>query len=125
MFFLEEPAFTGKILDTSGRSGRIALQPISMASSSNNPHEWQPLIEGRLIDYIRVHSVAGGRISVRRARLQSSPNSFGVKQHGTVPGCLAGWAMPNVRWIWLATTRHSGVSAFNERTQAIFQGCRR
>ena len=36
--------------------------PIAMGELFNSPHEWQPLIAERLIDYIRVHVIAGGRI---------------------------------------------------------------
>ncbi len=51
---------------------------ISMGELFNNPHEWQPLIEGRLIDYIRCHvSQIGGLTPAHRVAILAQ--AYGVK----------------------------------------------
>lgn len=41
--------------------------PLAVGELWNNPHEWQPLVEGRLIDYIRHHvSHVGGFTAARK-----------------------------------------------------------
>jgi mannonate dehydratase len=65
--------------------------PLAMGELFNNPHEWQPLIEGRLIDYIRVHlSQAGGLTPARKIAILAE--QFGVKTawHGPGDVCPVG-----------------------------------
>jgi mannonate dehydratase len=51
---------------------------IAMGELFNSPHEWQPLIEGRLIDYIRCHlSQIGGLTPARKVAILGE--QFGVK----------------------------------------------
>jgi mannonate dehydratase len=58
---------------------------IAMGELFNSPHEWQPLIEGRLIDYIRVHvSQAGGLTPARKIAILGE--NFGVKTAWHGPG---------------------------------------
>jgi mannonate dehydratase len=60
MFFLEDP-LSPEDNDYFHQIRAQCATPIAMGELFNSPHEWQPLIEQRLIDYIRVHvSQAGG-----------------------------------------------------------------
>ena len=58
---------------------------LAMGELFNSPHEWQPLITGRLIDYIRVHlSQAGGLTPSRKIAILAE--QFGVKTAWHGPG---------------------------------------
>jgi mannonate dehydratase len=58
---------------------------LAMGELFNNPHEWQPLIAERLIDYIRVHlSQAGGLSPARKIAIFAE--QFGVKTAWHGPG---------------------------------------
>ncbi len=58
---------------------------LAMGELFNNPHEWQPLITERLIDYIRVHlSQAGGLSPARKIAILAE--QFGVKTAWHGPG---------------------------------------
>lgn len=58
---------------------------LAMGELFNSPHEWQPLITERLIDYIRVHlSQAGGLSPARKIAILAE--QFGVKTAWHGPG---------------------------------------
>jgi mannonate dehydratase len=58
---------------------------LAMGELFNSPHEWQPLIVERLIDYIRVHlSQAGGLTPARKIAILAE--QFGVKTAWHGPG---------------------------------------
>ncbi len=58
---------------------------IAMGELFNSPHEWTPLIEGRLIDFIRMHVSQMGGITPARA-VASFANMYGVKTAWHGPG---------------------------------------
>lgn len=95
-----------------------------MGELFNSPHEWQPLITEQLIDYIRVHvSQAGGFSPARKIAILAE--QFGVKTAWHGPGDVSPVGhMVNVTLDLVSY--NFGIqeySPFNERTQAIFQGC--
>jgi mannonate dehydratase len=98
--------------------------PIAMGELFNSPHEWNPLISERLIDYIRVHvSQAGGFTPCRKIAILAE--AFGVKTAWHGPGDISpiGHAA-NVTLDLVSTS--FGIqeySAFNERVQEVFHGC--
>jgi mannonate dehydratase len=98
--------------------------PLAMGELFNSPHEWNPLMTERLIDYIRVHvSQAGGFTPCRKIAILAE--SFGVKTAWHGPGDISpiGHAA-NVTLDLVSTS--FGIqeySAFNERVQEVFQGC--
>jgi mannonate dehydratase len=58
---------------------------LAMGELFNSPHEWQPLIVERLIDYVRVHlSQAGGLTPARKIAILAE--QFGVKTAWHGPG---------------------------------------
>jgi mannonate dehydratase len=97
---------------------------LAMGEHFNSPHEWQPLITGRLIDYIRVHlSQAGGLTPSRKIAILAE--EFGVKTAWHGPGDVSPVGHTAQLHLDLASTNFgiqeggviSGVEA------EIFSGC--
>ena len=123
MFFLEDP-LSPEDLVYFRQIRQNCATPIAMGELFNNPHEWQPLIEGRLIDYIRVHlSQVGGFSPARKIAILAE--QFGVKTAWHGPGDVS--PVGHMANVTLDLVSYNfGIqeySPFNERTQAIFQGC--
>jgi mannonate dehydratase len=98
--------------------------PIAMGELFNSPHEWTPLIGERLIDYIRVHvSQAGGFTPARKIAILGE--IYGVKTAWHGPGDVS--PIGHMANVTLDLVSYNfGIqeySAFNQRTQEIFQGC--
>ena len=84
MFFMEDPLSPEDIAYFRQIRQNCAT-PIAMGELFNSPHEWQPLIAERLIDYIRVHvSQAGGFTPARKIAILAE--NFGVKTAWHGPG---------------------------------------
>ena len=97
--------------------------PLAMGELFNSPHEWQPLMSERLIDYIRIHvSQCGGFTPARKVAILGE--SFGVKTAWHGPGDVSPIGhMANVTLDIVST--NFGIqeySAFNQRTREIFSG---
>ncbi|HUH62106.1 MAG TPA: enolase C-terminal domain-like protein [Terracidiphilus sp.] len=123
MFFLEDP-LSPEDIDYFRQIRQNCATPIAMGELFNNPHEWQPLIAERLIDYIRVHlSQAGGFSPSRKIAILAE--QFGVKTAWHGPGDVS--PVGHMANVTLDLVSYNfGIqeySPFNERTQAIFQGC--
>ncbi len=123
MFFLEDP-LSPEDLGYFQQIRQNCATPIAMGELFNSPHEWRPLIEGRLIDYIRVHvSQAGGFSPARKIAILAE--QFGVKTAWHGPGDVS--PVGHMANITLDLVSYNfGIqeySPFNERTQAIFHGC--
>jgi mannonate dehydratase len=123
MFFLEDP-LSPEDLGYFQQIRQNCATPIAMGELFNNPHEWQTLIEGRLIDYIRVHvSQAGGFSPARKIAILAE--QYGVKTAWHGPGDVS--PVGHMANVTLDIVSYNfGIqeySPFNERTQAIFHGC--
>lgn len=123
MFFLEDP-LSPEDLEYFKQIRQNCATPIAMGELFNSPHEWQPLIEGNLIDYIRVHlSEAGGFSPSRKIAILAE--QFGVKTAWHGPGDVS--PVGHAANVTLDLVSYNfGIqeyTPFNERTQAIFQGC--
>ena len=123
MFFLEDP-LSPEDLGYFRQIRQNCATPIAMGELFNSPHEWQPLITERLIDYIRVHvSQAGGFTPARKIAILAE--QFGVRTAWHGPGDVSPVGhMANVTLDIVST--NFGIqeySPFNDRTQEIFHGC--
>jgi mannonate dehydratase len=95
-----------------------------MGELFNSPHEWNPLIAERLIDYIRVHvSQAGGLTPCRK--MAAFAEHFNVRTAWHGPGDVSPIGhMCNVTLDLVCY--NFGVqeySPFNERVREVFSGC--
>lgn len=98
--------------------------PIAMGELFNSPHEWQPLITERLIDYIRVHvSQSGGFTPARKIALLAE--QFGVRTAWHGPGDVS--PLGHAANLTLDVSCYNfGIqewSGFNQQAQEIFRGC--
>ena len=123
MFFLEDPLSPEDIAYFRQIRQNCAT-PIAMGELFNSPHEWQPLISERLIDYIRVHvSQAGGFTPARKIAILAE--NFGVKTAWHGPGDVSpiGHAANATLDLVSYNFGIQEYTAFNQRTQEIFRGC--
>lgn len=123
LFFLEDPlspednAYFKQIREN-------CATPLAMGELFNSPHEWQPLIEGRLIDYIRCHlSQIGGLTPARKVAILAE--QYGVKTAWHGPGDVSPVGHMAQAHLDIASTNFGiqEYSPFNERTRTIFHGC--
>jgi len=123
LFFLEDPLSPEDIAYFKQIRENCST-PLAMGELFNSPHEWQPLIENRLIDYIRCHlSQVGGLTPGRKIAILAE--NFGVKTAWHGPGDVS--PIGHMAQITLdIVSPNFGIqeySPFNERSQAIFHGC--
>jgi mannonate dehydratase len=123
LFFMEDPLSPEDIAYFRQIRQQCAT-PIAMGELFNSPHEWQPLINERLIDYIRVHvSQTGGFTPARKIAILGE--NFGVKTAWHGPGDVS--PVGHMANVTLDLVSYNfGIqeySPFNQRTQEIFQGC--
>ena len=84
LFFLEDP-LAPEDIQWFQRIREQCATPIAMGELFNHPLEWQPLIEGRLIDFIRMHvSQMGGLTPARN--VAAFANLYGIRTAWHGPG---------------------------------------
>jgi mannonate dehydratase len=84
LFYLED-LLSPEDIDYFRQIRQQCATSLAMGELFNSPHEWQPVITGRLIDYIRVHlSQAGGLTPSRKIAILAE--QFGVKTAWHGPG---------------------------------------
>ncbi|MCU1239012.1 MAG: Mandelate racemase/muconate lactonizing enzyme C-terminal domain protein [Candidatus Solibacter sp.] len=123
LFFLED-ALSPEDIAYFRQIRQQCATPIAMGELFNSPHEWMPLIDERLIDYIRVHvSQAGGFTPARKLAILCELHGVKTAWHG--PGDVS--PVGHMANVTLDLVSYNfGVqeySAFNARTQEIFSGC--
>ena len=123
MFFLEDP-LSPEDLGYFQQIRQNCATPIAMGELFNSPHEWQPLIEGRLIDYIRVHVSQAGGFSPAR-KIATLAEQYGVRTAWHGPGDVS--PVGHMANVTLDIVSYNfGIqeyTPFNARTQEIFHGC--
>jgi len=77
MFFLEDP-FAPEDIGWFPTLRQQCATPLAMGELFNNPHEWRPLITGRLIDFVRMHVSQIGGITPARG-VASLAAMFGIR----------------------------------------------
>jgi mannonate dehydratase len=87
IFFLEDPVAPEEIAWFK-QIREQCTTPIAMGELFNSPHEWQPLMEQRLIDYIRIHVSQIGGFTPARKIAQYGEN-YGVFMAWHAPGDLS------------------------------------
>lgn len=123
MFFVEDP-LSPEDIDYFHQIRQNCDTPIAMGELFNSPHEWQPLIEQRLIDYIRCHlSQVGGLTPARKIAILAE--QYGVKTAWHGPGDVSPVGHMAQISLDIASTNFGiqEYTPFNDRTQAIFHGC--
>jgi mannonate dehydratase len=123
MFFLEDP-LSPEDIDYFHQIRSQCATPLAMGELFNSPHEWIPLISGRLIDYIRVHvSQVGGFTPARKIAILAE--TFGVRTAWHGPGDVS--PIGHAANVTLDLVSHNfGIqeySRFDEPAQEVFQGC--
>jgi len=123
MFFIEDP-LSPEDLDYFRQIRQNCATPIAMGELFNSPHEWQTLIGGRLIDYIRCHiSQVGGFSPARKIAILAEQYGVRTAWHG--PGDVSPIGhMANITLDIVSP--NFGIqeySPFNAKTKGIFRGC--
>jgi mannonate dehydratase len=84
LFFLEDP-LAPEDLEWFQHIRQQCSTPIAMGELFNNPREWQPLISGKLVDFIRMHvSQMGGITPARNVGIMA--NAYGIRTAWHGPG---------------------------------------
>lgn len=125
LFFVEDPLSPEDIAWFRHIRQQCAT-PLAMGELFNSPHEWNPLIAERLIDYIRIHiSQAGGLTPCRK--IAAFGELFGVKTAWHGPGDVS--PVGHAANVALDVACYNfGVQEgrqFTDREREVFQGCPR
>ncbi|HSV74642.1 MAG TPA: enolase C-terminal domain-like protein [Chthonomonadales bacterium] len=82
LFFLED-ALAPEDLDWFASIRAQCATPLAMGELFNHPREWMPLIDGRLIDYVRMHiSQMGGLTPARKVAACAELHGIRTAWHG-------------------------------------------
>ncbi len=84
LFFLED-ALAPEDIDWFRHMRAQSSTPLAMGELFNSPHEWRPLIEGRLIDFMRMHVSQMGGITPAR-QVAGFGQIYGVRTAWHGPG---------------------------------------
>jgi mannonate dehydratase len=123
LFFLEDP-LSPEDLQWFRNIRAQTTSPIAMGELFNSPQEWTPLIQERLIDYMRMHiSQMGGLTPARKVAAMGEICNVRTAWHG--PGDVSPIGHMCMLHLDLVSTNFGiqEYTPFNAVTQSIFQGC--
>ncbi len=122
LFYLED-ALSPENIDYFRMIREQSATQLAMGELFNSPHEWTPLISGRLIDFVRMHvSQTGGLTPCRK--IAAMAEMYGVRTAWHGPGDLSPVGVACSLALDL-TCHNFGVqeyTAFNERVREVFEG---
>ncbi len=122
LFFLEDP-LAPEDIDWFHNIRSQCATPIAMGELFNHPREWQPLIEGRLIDFIRMHVSQMGGITPAR-NVAAFAKMYGIRTawHGPGDTSPVGHAANMHLDLWAPNFGVQEWCRFNELCYEIFPG---
>jgi mannonate dehydratase len=123
LFFLEDSVSPEDIAYFKQIRSQCAT-PLAMGELFNSPHEWTPLIEGRLIDYMRMHVTQMGGLTPAR-KVAAFGEIYGVKTAWHGPGDVSpiGHAANVTLDLVCYNFGIQEYSPFNDRVKEVFDGC--
>ncbi len=123
LFFLEDP-LSPEDIAWFRHIRQQCTTPIAMGELFNSPHEWTPLIQERLIDYIRIHVTQAGGLTPCR-KIAAMGELMGVKTAWHGPGDVspvghaANIALDLVAYNFGIQESYN----FPDRVKEVFSGC--
>ena len=123
LFFLED-ALAPEDIDWFAHIRAQCSTPLAMGELFNNPLEWRPLIERRLIDFLRMHiSAMGGLTPARNAAILA--NTYGIRTAWHGPGDVSpvGHAANLHLDLWAPNFGVQEWCRFPELVYEMFPGC--
>ncbi len=122
LFFLEDP-LAPEDLEWFRNIRRQCATPIAMGELFNHPREWTPLIQDRLIDFIRMHiSQMGGLTPARNVAAFAGMYGIRTAWHGPGDVSPVGHAANLHLDLWAPNFGIQEWCRFDERVREIFPG---
>lgn len=122
LFFLEDP-LAPEDLEWFHNIRQQCATPIAMGELFNHPREWQPLIAGRLIDFIRMHvSQMGGLTPARHVAAFAAMYGVRTAWHGPGDTSPVGHAANLHLDLWAPNFGIQEWCRFPEHVYEIFPG---
>lgn len=122
-YFVEDP-FAPEDIGYFSHLRKLTTCPLAMGELFNSPHEWVPLITGRLIDFIRIHISQVGGLTMAK-KIAALCEFFAVRTAWHGPGDVS--PVGHAAQVHLDLVTHNfGVQEAREFTQAeqdVFPGC--
>lgn len=122
-FFIEDP-FSPEDIGYFTHLRQQTTCPLAMGELFNSPHEWLPLVSGRLIDFIRIHVSQIGGLTMAR-KIAAMCEFFAVRTAWHGPGDTS--PVGHAAQVHLDLVTHNfGIQEardFSTAEQEVFPGC--
>ena len=122
LFFLED-LLAPEDIEWFSHVRNLTSTPLAMGELFNHPKEWQPLIEGRLIDFIRMHiSQMGGITPARNTAIFAEMYGIRTAWHGPGDVSPVGHAANLHLDLWASNFGIQEWCRFNDTVYEVFPG---